>query len=283
MTSRKYILSFLTTLMLLAAATPLSADNSLLEQYRSALIHFKAGKFTEAESLFSQSAGYQARIGQAVSAYRLRQHSKAMSLFMQSVLLADNDDQRYQALYNAATCGFVSGDYASAHHLFSDAIKYRPADKAAIQFIELSAYLDRLVLADIARNNAATKKKKSSEGKKTVSAIDFVFDDDINLRLEDNTSTESDNNNSASELVTDQQLLKRLIELGIEAAELNRSADKLLSYTDQAIADQFSSLAAFSYTSAVSIPALWKRIFELEQGFPASLETIETLPGVRPW
>ena len=46
---------------------------------------------------------------------------------------------------------------------------------------------------------------------------------------------------------------------------------------------EFSSLESASYTPSASIPDLWKRIFELEKGYPASLEKAETVPGVRPW
>lgn len=282
MALRQHINILLMTLCL--AASHARAGEQFEALYRSALIHFNAERYTEAESLFSQTTGYKARMGQAVSAYRLDQVDKAMSLFMQSVLLADDDEQRYRALYNAASCRFLSGDYSSALTLYTDAIKYKPDDTLAAQFIELSAYLDRLVLADIARKNAKSDKKKSSEGKKTVSAIEFVFDEDINLRLEDNESTENITINTQQAFKSDRQLLKNLIQRGIDAIELDTSSPShALSYVDLNIINEFSSLQQLPYTSPASVSQLWKRLFELEQGYPASLQQVEILPGLRPW
>jgi len=35
--------------------------------------------------------------------------------------------------------------------------------------------------------------------------------------------------------------------------------------------------------TATAINPLWKRLFEIEEGFPGRLKTPKTIPGVRPW
>lgn len=260
-------------------------DSSFIDSYNAALKYYKAGQYTDSESKFSESTGYRARLGQAISAFHLKKVKKSLSLFKQSVLLAGNDNDRYTSLYNAATCSFLMADYFSASQLFSDAQKYKLNDKNSIQFAKLSAYLSKLVLAQIARDNAPSKKKKSSEGKKTISSVDFVFDDDINLRIEDGDSSESTVDNQQKVLLADKAFLESLIAAGVESIKIKDNGDnqQLPSVVDLDIIYEFSSLESASYTPPASIPDLWKRIFELEKGYPASLEKAETVPGVRPW
>jgi len=260
-----------------------AADNNSLDLFDSGVVYYNAGQFTDAESMFSQANGYMARLAQAISSYQLKNINKAISLFKQSVLLADTDDQRYLSLYNAATCSFISGDYTSSTKLFLDAGRYRPGDTNANQFYEISLYLEKLVLAQRARMNAKSNKKKSSEGKKTIS-LDIKFDDDINLRLEDDESSDLKTKNIRQLLLSDRALLNNLITNGINSLITNDTNSLYrASFVDKDIKFEFSLLDNASYTPEASGSDLWKRIFELEQGFPASLEKAERLPGVRQW
>lgn len=250
--------------------------------FTSGLKHFINEEYNDAESLFSQASGYKARLGQALSNYHLKKLIKARSLFKQSILMADSDHQRFVSVYNAATCSFIIGDYSSSRKLFSDAKAYKPDSINAKEFHELSQYLEKLVLAQAARNNAKSTKTKSSEGKKTISSLNIKFDDDVNLRLEDNESTDSISKNMRLLLHSDRDLLNKLIANGIDAVNLDTSKNKL-SFIDLNIKFEFSSLSNASYTSQTSASELWKRIFELEQGYPANLDEAEYLPGIRPW
>lgn len=253
--------------------------------YELAIKQFKAKKYIESESNFSQSIGYKSRMGQAFSAFHLKNTGKSLSLFKQSVLLSINDNERFLALYNAATCSFLLNDYESASHLFNDANKYHLESKETLQFIELSTYLAKLVRAQIARNKAISKKNKSSEGKKTISSLDFVFDDDINLRLEDGDSSESKTVNQQQLSKTDKALIESLVAAGIKAVKIKDSSQnqQTPSIIDLDIIYEFSNLDSASYTPSTSISTLWKRMFEQDEGFPASLEEAEAIPGVRTW
>ncbi len=281
MLNKKYTLIIISMLICTASV---AASNSN-DTYELAIKQFKAKKYIESESNFSQSIGYKARIGQAFSAFRLKNTGKSLSLFKQSILLSKNDNERFLALYNAATCSFLLNDYESASQLFNDANKYQLEDKETIKFIELSTYLAKLVRAQLARDKVPSNKKKSSEGKKTISSLDFVFDDDINLRLEDGDSSESMTINQQQLSTTDKELIKSLVAAGIKAVKIkdNGQHQSIPSIIDLDIIYEFSNLDSASYTPSTSISTLWKRMFEQDEGFPASLEEAEVIPGIRTW
>lgn len=272
-------------LLFLSNISLVFSDNSFEQSYTLGIKYFKQAMYSDAESAFSQSIGYKARLGQAVSAFHLEQTSKALSLFKQSVLLANSDEERYISLYNAAACSFISGDYSLATQLFKDADKYQPDNEKILQLIKASDYLAKMVLAQLARDQAKSNKKKSSEGKKTIPALEFVFDDDINLRIEDDESSNTETSSHLLQLQSDKKLLNSLISSGIESVRIKQEGTdvNIPSIIDLDIIYEFSNIESASYTPAVSQPDLWKRIFELEAGFPASLENPEKKPGVRTW
>lgn len=277
----RFILLFLffISLPILSVASDIYSN-----KYNLAVKQLRAGQYIESESSFSQAIGYKARIGEAISAYYLKKTSKSISLFKQSILLAETDNERHLSLYNAAVCSFYLGDYIEAEKLFSDANRYIN-NKNTLKLVVLSKYLADLVRAQIARDNSSSKKKKSSEGKKTISSVDFVFDDDINLRLEDSESSDSETINQFQSFVSDKALVDSLVTAGINAVKIkdNASEQQLASFVDIDILYEFSSLDSASYTPSNSISNLWKRIFEQEEGYPASLDKTEVIPGVRPW
>lgn len=260
-------------------------DDLYKESYEAAVSHFKAEKYTEAEALFSQSIGYQSRMGQAISAYRLKNIKKSILLFKQTILLAEDDNERFLSLYNAASASFLNADYFEASKLFSDANQYKHNNIKTLEFIKLSTYLANLVKAQLARDNATSKKKKSSEGKKTISSDDLVFDESINLRLEDSESTLSKTTSDIQLSISENLLITNLVNAGVNTIKINESgkAQELPSSIDLDIVYEFSNLDHAAYTPFTSIPTLWKRMFEQEVGFPAELELAEDTPGVRPW
>ena len=267
----------------LLSASPYAMANNIENNYKNGLRFYSQAQYSDAELAFSQASGYRARMGQAMASYHLKSLKKSVALFKQSVLLADNDMQRFNALYNAATCEFLSDDYYKAHQLFSDADKYYSNSKTK-QFIELSKYLSDLVLAQFARDNAEVVKKKSSEGKKTTS-LEFVFDESINLRVEDKDKTESETKNISIGKSERNIILEKLISAGIDAIRITKRGEnvELPSVIDLDVAYEFSQADFSIHTPKSSNADLWKRVFELEQGYPASLDKAERLPGKQPW
>lgn len=282
---KRIILANFICLLMSCSNAALSESTHYDDAYSEGLRLYLMQQYIDAESSFIQSTGYNARIGRAFSNIQLENLNIAIALFKQSVLLAKNDDERFLSLYNAAVCSFLLADYESAFTLFVDSDKYIEENQRLLDYIKLSKYLAALVRAQQVRNNIPSKNNKSSEGKRTVSAVEFVFDDDINLRIEDGESTESLTLNQQQLYISDKALIKSLVAAGIASIKINKNGQdaKVTSPIDIQIASEFSNLEEIPVTSSASTPDLWKRIFEIEQGYPASLEKAESLPGVRPW
>lgn len=253
--------------------------------FNKAIDYYKAKQFINAESAFAKSIGYQARMAQAISAYKIEKKDKAISLFMQSVLLADNDRQRFESINNVAVVYFLKGDYIASTQYYEDALRYSPDNIKTRQFYELSLYLKQLLEARIARNNAKSQAKRAGRGNKSRKLEELTFDREASLRLEDNDSKESKTKNLLTNVLSNEELLNQLLAAGINAIKVNKSGtiSEHKAFVDLQLQFEFSSLEHATFTSDASVTELWKRIFELEEGFPATLETIETIPGVRPW
>lgn len=276
---------FLLFFSLVSEQASAQIDNISAINFNKAVDYYKANQFIDAESAFAKSIGYQARMGQAISAYKNGKNDKAISLYMQSVLLADTDDQRFRAINNVAIVHFLNGNYMVSTQYYEDALRYSPDNIETRQFYELSIYLKQLLEARIARKNAKSKIKRAGQGNKLRKLEDVTFDREANLRLEDNNSKESKTKNLLQHVIENEELLNQLVSAGVEAIKVNTSGSltKHKTFVDLQLQFEFSSIEHAVFTSNTPVSDLWKRIFELEEGFPATLETIETIPGIRPW
>jgi hypothetical protein len=83
--------------------------------------------------------------------------------------------------------------------------------------------------------------------------------------------------------------LQNLITAGlknIQLAEQNKSTNTIeYLQSDELIDNSIELVKAEQKSTAMtdSQQLLWKRIFEIEEGFPAPVEKPHTLPGVKPW
>jgi len=270
---------------LLTGQASAQMDEISVINFDKGIDYYKTNQFVDAESAFAKSIGYEARMAQAISAYKLEKKDKAISLFMQSVLLADNDSQRFKAINNVAIVHFLSGNYIRSTQYYEDALRYSPDNIKTRQFYELSAYLTKLLEARIARKDAKLKLKRSGRGNKLRKLEEVIFDREANLRLEDSDIKDTKTRNLLDNVIANKDLLNQLITAGIDSIEVNTSGvlTEQKTFVDLQLQFEFSTLEHATFTPDASVSDLWKRIFELEEGFPAALETIETLPGVRPW
>jgi len=270
---------------LLTGQASAQMDEISVINFDKGIDYYKTNQFVDAESAFAKSIGYEARMAQAISAYKLDKKDKAISLFMQSVLLADNDSQRFKAINNVAIVYFLSGNYIRSTQYYEDALRYSPDNIKTRQFYELSAYLTKLLEARIARKDAKLKLKRSGRGNKLRKLEEVIFDREANLRLEDSDIKDTKTRNLLDNVIANKDLLNQLITAGIDSIEVNTSGvlTEQKTFVDLQLQFEFSTLEHATFTPDASVSDLWKRIFELEEGFPAALETIETLPGVRPW
>ena len=247
---------------------------------RLAYHRFKEKNFDQAAEYYRQLPGYNGRLGEGSSYYRLEEYKQAIALFNQAVLLAETDQQRANAIYNLANATFKTGDYAAASALFKDVLLYRPSHKAAKINLAISDSLQQLIEEQIKEGIA----NRMGSGPRSTRAQQ-------GLNITDSGSMSFDN---------DEQRLKAEIPLPqIPAEELDRLLAKGLAHVRLVNAERAGIASERQHNSqwqqditAARIrmreledrqQLLWKRLFEMEEGFAAPVEEAETVPGILPW
>jgi Ca-activated chloride channel family protein len=252
----------------------------ITEIERLAYHRFKAKNFDQAAEFYRQLPGYNGRLGEGSSYYRKGEYKQAIAQFNQAVVLAEMDQLRANAIYNLANATFKTGDYAAAAALFKDVLLYRPWHKAAKINLAISDYLQQLIEEQIKEGTAI----RMGSGPRSTRAQQGL---DIN----DRGSMSFDN---------EEQRLKADIPLPeIPAEELEKLLAKGLAHV-RLVNEEPAGLASEQQhngqwqqdITAARIrmreledrqQLLWKRLFEMEEGFAAPVEQAETVPGVLPW
>lgn len=252
----------------------------MTEIERQAYLRFKEKNYDQAAEFYRQLPGYNARFGEGSSYYRMEEYTQAITQFNQAVLLAESDQQRGNAIYNLANATFKTGDYTAATVLFKDVLLYRPSHKATMVNLAISDSLQQLIEEQIKDGTA----NRMGSGPRSTRAQQ-------GLEINDRGSLSFDN---------EEQRLKADIPLPeIPAEELERLLAKGLAHVRLANEIQ-AGLASRQQHNGYwqqDITAarlrmreledrqqfLWKRLFEMEEGFAAPVEEAETVPGIVPW
>ncbi len=258
-----------------------SASDHAAEQAKLAYQNYAAEKFDLATDFYRQISGFHGRLGEGNSYYRLAEYSQAITQFNQAVMLANNDQQRGSAIYNLANATFMTGDYALAAVLYRDSLLYRPSHEASIANLNISLTLQQLIEDQIQQGNAS----RMGTGPRTARAEQGL---DINNQGSLAFDNEEERKNTELPLpdIPPQELSKllarglahvRLAQNGSTSAGVN--ADNNQSRWYQEITAARLRMRELEDLQAL----LWKRLFEMEEGFPAPLEEAEIVPGVLPW
>lgn len=88
-------------------------------------------QYGSAQTLYTQVGGYSGQMGAAASAWRLADYSVAAQHFGAALLLAANDSQRADALYNLGNAQYGRGQYAIALEAYEAVLRLRPKDAKA--------------------------------------------------------------------------------------------------------------------------------------------------------
>jgi len=270
------LLLSLITITLLSTGTEIQAnqDSTLREAHRALL----KNNYVESRELYSSIDSYQARYGEAVSYYRLNDYPRAIRLFEQAVLLAKLDIEFSNTLYNLGNSYFQAGNYKYAIKSFEGALLYKPNSEKIIQNMIFSKRALQAV-EDRAKLLALTA--RAGQGSKTARAADNIeINENNNVSLD---SSNSENIEHITASVNHEQVIPEFIVLkGLEFAKTSSSnnvsfsGNKNLELPSTASTHQLINLHD-------NQPLLWKRIFELEEGYPAPLSEPEVVPGVSPW
>jgi len=88
-------------------------------------------QYGSAQTLYTQVGGYFGQMGAGASAWRLADYSVAAQHFGVALLLAANDSQRSDALYNLGNAQYGRGQYAIAVEAYEAVLRLRPKDAKA--------------------------------------------------------------------------------------------------------------------------------------------------------
>lgn len=253
-----------------------SADAQSNYDVQTAYSHFKNHDYAAAAEVFSQIAGYQGRLGEGASRYRMQDFNAAVECYSQAVLDADNDHDRAVALYNLGNSYFQAGNYAAAAQVYQDALRYRERHAETLYNLAISQQLDQLVKQ---RSRAIALTGRVGRGPRhapaqqnlTLTDNDSVTLDQSEDHLQDRASTPS-----LDKLTAEQ--LEFLIQKGLPYVRLlgEDSQNSPQTHWRRDIA------ANLSLEKEVS-GRVWQRLFEIEEGFPAPLDTPVNEPGIPPW
>ena len=217
-----------------------------------------------------------------VESYKTKEFYLARSQFIQSVLNAKSEKERAMALHNLGNSLFQNGDYETANKLFSDALRYNPEQTHSSKNQQLSNELFEILESRkqkallMLRGNLSAPNKNSP-----------LFDLPENPKRSSSTlSTKAINTTKLKLPDLPKDELNKLLEKGLAFMQVmqgshQENAQRKKEKQEMDMAKQ--QLIKLGEQGSAPSNALWKRLFEIEEGFAGSLKQPEKLPGVKPW
>ncbi|UOG91950.1 MAG: tetratricopeptide repeat protein [Candidatus Thiothrix sulfatifontis] len=210
-----------------------------------------------------------------IQAYRAEHYDTATQHFTAAVFAARDDTERARALHNLGNSYFQQGDYAAATQVFRDALTYRPEHPATQQNLELAAE----VQAELERRRAAGQRaaadNASTGARRERNTNTLDWDQASTLTLGEGKDAPANAPPPALPPNIEQLVNKGMARLAVTGATDPQTWRK----SQQSLDDARIALQQLDDNPA----ALWKRLFEVEEGYPASQTKPNALPGVLPW
>jgi len=280
------------TLLLLALCAIQSVGNDLYAQsdydIQIAYTYFKKNDYQSAAERFAHISGYQARLGEGASRYRLKEYDKAIESFTQAVLAADSDKDRGVVLYNLGNSYFQSGNYAAAAQVYQDALLYRDHHAATLHNLAIAKSLKQLVEQ---RSRAVPVTDRAGRGPRQARAqSNLVLGDNNSVTLDQSEDMPAEHHPALANL--DHEQLEYLINRGLSfvhvvVAKTGRKSE-ILWRRDSGTIEPAKEIRGnindnISDNISDKNAQLWSRLFELEEGFQAPLDTPVNTPGTQSW
>ena len=272
---------------LLPSNTASADDQTLTEAIkieRQAYHALLAEEFSLSARLYRRLPGFKGRFGEGVSRYRMDQYTQAITQFNQAVLLANTDQQRGNAIYNLANATFNTGNYAAASTLFRDALLYQPSHTASRKNLAISRSLQQMIEQKIQQGTA----NRMGTGPRTARAQQGLDINDSGSVSIDNDEDRKNMTIPLPELPPEE--LEILLTRGLAHVKLASGKQSTLVINgpiDNDHRDHSALDVAGAHIRMRELEdrqqLLWKRLFEMEEGFAAPLEHAKSVPGVLPW
>jgi len=234
--------------------------------------------FLKARQLYASINNFSGRYGEAVAAYRMTDYPRAIRLFEQAVLLAQSDTEYKNALYNLGNSYFQIGNFKIALTSYEGALLYHQNHSASKNNIR---YTKKVLLAVEERKKVLAVASRAGRGPRTAPVADNIeLNESNNVSIDDSESSINDTEHNAADSALD--IPEFIILKGLEFAEKsNATAGETIDGKNTAL----FTVSANSQLNKLydNQPALWQRIFELEEGYPAPLDEPDKIPGVLAW
>lgn len=244
-----------------------AAEATYLHAYQA----YQKNDYERAREIFAGIAGYQARLGEANALYQLQDYANARNVYIQTILLADNDIQRANALFNLGNCLFQLGDYIQAAQVYKDTLRYQH-DHASAQ--NNLTHAERLQAAKDAEDALSYRAGRGPRMGRTPDNIDLS-----------NTQVSLGDASSQEELLLPDPEQRKTVatelfnQTELASQQLEGDADDGWTYQIQTPAEILVLQNNLSHDNRY----VWQRLFEQEEGFPAPLSYPYPLGEVAPW
>lgn len=253
---------------------------------QSAFRAYKNKKFSQAEKTYRNINGYVGKFGQGNSLYKMGHYKKAIQQFVSAILSAKTDTQRASALYNLANSYFRTGQFSSAIMTYKDVLRYQPDNKACLYNINISQALIKNIeqrLIEKEKIMAAYRQGRGVRSERVANSTEINENTSVSMGDDDN---KINTDIPLPELPNiDKDTLKKLIISGLENIEFAEQGNSKTNLPKQNNSLNIDLLNVQQQTTKINNNQhlLWKRVFEIEEGFPAPVDERKTLPGVKPW
>ena len=217
---------------------------------------------------------YQLSIKQGISTYKKKQFQPAKIQFIKAVLNAETKQQRAIALHNLGNTLFQNGDYAHAAEVFTDALRYAPTQQQSISNQKLSVAIN----IELEKRRQKLLKRGDFSLPNDSSPL-FDLPEQIPYML----NTKAVNLLKASLPKLPDADLNRLLAKNINQFKLLQGGSQKMAQKEKQEYDLEQARIYFMGLEEQSSNQLWKRLFEIEEGFPGKLKSPKNIPGVHPW
>ena len=219
-------------------------------------------------------ATYSTAIEQGIVAYKNTEYQQSKSHFINSVLNAENQQERGIALHNLGNALFQAGDYSSAAEIFTDALRYAPKQQQTINNQKLTVAIN--IELEKRRNRVFNRGNFAAPND---NAPLFDLPEQIPYML----STKAVMVLKASLPKLPEKDLNRLLAKNMAQFKLIQGGEELNTQEIKAQQDLEQARIYFMSLEEKTSNALWKRLFEIEEGFPGKLKKPKEIPGVLAW
>ncbi len=207
---------------------------------------------------------------ESVNNYNNQEYALATSGFMSIILQAQTDSDRGKAMHNLGNNYFQQGDYENASQLFEDALRYAPNQTQTKNNLTLTNELNTLLQRRRQKGNArrranqATGRGQTGNQNQTNAMMESRMTLPKNLKLPE----------------VPKKYLNDLLSKGLAHLQMLDSAEATEKRQKQRNIEQARISLLRDQDSSLS---MWKRLFEVEEGFPAKLNAPKSVPGQQPW